>query len=208
MSANYRPEIRDCIKSILEAKNWHFSFIEEIGLFRFGLNLGGNIKNVEYVIDICEDDYLVFAQCPVAADCSDPVQMARMAEFICRANYGLRDGSFEMDFRDGELRYKCYVNCDGMLPSEEVVLASVGRPAAMVKRFGKGILMVLFQGMSPEDAIQVCEGRSPSSGDSSPVPSVAEADREEGASRVAALLQRLQGLKRESEEGESPSDET
>ena len=28
------------------------------------------------------------------------------AEFICRANYGLPIGNFEMDFSDGELRYK------------------------------------------------------------------------------------------------------
>ena len=29
-----------------------------------------------------------------------------MAEFLTRANYGIMIGNFEMDFNDGEVRYK------------------------------------------------------------------------------------------------------
>lgn len=35
-------------------------------------------------------------------------------EYITGANYGLRNGNFEMDVEDGEIRYKVYVNVKGM----------------------------------------------------------------------------------------------
>ena len=37
-----------------------------------------------------------------------------MAEFLTRANYGLRIGNFEMDFEDGEVRYKSSVDFEGI----------------------------------------------------------------------------------------------
>lgn len=80
-----------------------------------------------------------------------------MAEFVCRANYGLRDGNFEMDFNDGELRYKCYVNCADRLPSVEAVEKSITCPAAMFSRYSDGIVQILFSDISPADAVARCE---------------------------------------------------
>lgn len=158
MAMNYNPEIADAIRNFLDEADWHYSFDEENGIFRFGIRLPGKMKHVQYAVVIYERDYNVYAISPLAADLDDPEQMRQMAEFICRANYGLRDGNFEMDFNDGELRYKCYMNCNGAFPTKNMVSASVYRPFTMFKSYNKGILQILFAGMSAADAIELCEG--------------------------------------------------
>lgn len=64
--------------------------------------------------------------------------MASMAEFVCRANYGLVSGNFELDMRDGEIRFKRFAECEGITPTSEMVCNSIHCPAAMFKRYGAG----------------------------------------------------------------------
>jgi hypothetical protein len=80
-----------------------------------------------------------------------------MAEFITRANYGLLNGNFEMDFRDGEIRYKTFVNCDETDPGTQTIKDSIYIPAAMFNRYGEGIVSVLFGIKDPEQAVKDCE---------------------------------------------------
>ena len=158
MARNYNPEIANAVRDFLDNDDWHYSFDNENGLFRFGVTLPGKMRNLQYVVDINERDYNVYAMSPVSADQEEPETMRQMAEFVCRANYGLRDGNFELDFRDGDLRYKCYMNCNGSMPSREMVETTIKCPATMFERYSKGILQILFNDMSAADAIDLCEG--------------------------------------------------
>ena len=74
-----------------------------------------------------------------------------------QANYGLRNGNFELDMRDGEIRYKVFVDCDGVIPSREVIKGSIIIPAMMFERYSPGILDVVFKGVSAAEAIGQCE---------------------------------------------------
>lgn len=65
---NYSKEIASTISSFLTADNWHFSFIEDKGIFRFGVGLKGKLKKIDYLVDVKEDDYLVYAHAPLGAD--------------------------------------------------------------------------------------------------------------------------------------------
>ena len=55
-----------------------------------------------------------------------------MSEFLTRANYGLRLGDLEMDFRDGEVRYKASLDIadGGELTTEmlDVLIRDPGQP--------------------------------------------------------------------------------
>ena len=52
---NYSETIANAIKSYLKEDDWHFSFDEETGLFRFGLSLSSKIKKINYIVDVkCE----------------------------------------------------------------------------------------------------------------------------------------------------------
>lgn len=162
MERIYSVEAAGLIKKFLDEDDWRYSFDQEKGLFRFGLSIKGKLKNIQYLIVVNKDDYTVYAVSPLSADQDDDEQMKKMAEFVCRANYGLRNGNFELDFQDGELRYKCYVNCNGDLPSMEIVEKSIHCPAVMFTRYGKGIIEILFGSMNADEAVKLCEDPSSS----------------------------------------------
>lgn len=124
----YSKNIADAINSFLTEDDWHFSFDDQCGLFKFSLNLKGRIKKVSYIVDVKDDEYVVYAISPLGADEDDEKMMAIMAEFICRANYGLKNGNFELDMRDGEIRYKSFVDCEGLTPTMEWYVTAFTAP--------------------------------------------------------------------------------
>ena len=88
--------------------------------------------------------------------------MANMAEFICRANYGLKMGNFELDFDDGEVRFKVHVLCKGVTPTAEMIKRSIYCPATMFDHYGSGIVDIIFNDTSGKVAVEKCEKHSES----------------------------------------------
>lgn len=157
MEKKYSNEIASIIKKFLNEDDWKFFFDSEKGVFRFGLRISGKMKDIDYLIRIHETDFTVYALSPVHADNDNADCMARMAEFITRCNYGLRNGNWEMDYADGEVRYKSYVDVEGMTLSTETVKNSIYCIASMFERYGDGILSIIFGGASAEEAAKKCE---------------------------------------------------
>lgn len=153
----YSEELVNIVKDFLEKSGWRYSFDETCGIFEFGLKVRCRIRGIRYLIDIREEEILVYGSCPVSADCSDMKMMTQMAEFLCRANYGLLNGGFEFDFRDGEIRYRSYIDCEGGLPSTQALENSIGCTIAMYEQYGDGITDIIFTGSSAKDAIDMCE---------------------------------------------------
>ena len=154
---NYSEDLVSEIRGFLLDDDWKFDFDDEKGIFRFGVNIDGKMKHVNYFMPVREDSYTVYAISPVSGDTEDPLTMAAIADFVCRANYGLRNGNFEVDMTDGEIRYKVFVDCDGIVPSREIIRGSIIIPAMMFERYSPGLLDVIFKGESAADAIARCE---------------------------------------------------
>lgn len=153
----YSKDIANAINTFLKEDDWHFSFDEQRGVFKFGLSLKSKLKKVNYLIHVKEDEYIVYVISPIGADEDDKKMMAAMAEFVCRANYGLKNGNFELDMRDGEIRFKCFVDCEDIMPSTEVIRNSIHCPAAMFKQYGDGIIDIIFGNVSAKEAVAKCE---------------------------------------------------
>jgi len=156
----YSMNIANAVCDFLNEDDWHFSFDENRGIFKFGLGLKGKLKKINYIVDIKNDEYLVYAICPLGADEDDSKMMANMAEFICRANYGLKMGNFELDFDDGEVRFKVHVLCKGITPTAEMIKRSVYCPATMFDYYGSGIVDIIFTETSGKSAVEKCEKHS------------------------------------------------
>lgn len=153
----YSNEIANVVKEFLIKDNWRYSFNEDFGIFDFGLNVRSKLQKIKYFIDIKTSEMIIYGICPICAQSDDKEMMTEMTEFICRANFGLKNGCFEIDFRDGEIRYKSYVDCNDVLPSAEVVKNSIYCTAAMYERYADGILAIIFAGVSAKEAIAMCE---------------------------------------------------
>ena len=154
MSKNYSPELVSAVKKYLDANDWHYTFEEERGLFRCGVNLKGKLSSCRLVIDVKEKLILNYGLIDMKAEES---VRDKVAEFITRANYGLNFGNFEMDFNDGEIRYKMTVDCENQLPGDDVLDRMVVMPALMFQRYGDGLLAVMFGFSDPKTAVENSE---------------------------------------------------
>lgn len=81
-----------------------------------------------------------------------------MSAFITRANYGMVIGNFEMDFSDGEVRYKTSVDVEGVDLSFELAKGIVHANFHTVDRYLSGLMAVAFGGMDAATAIAATEG--------------------------------------------------
>ena len=54
----YSDEIVNVVKQFLAEDDWHYSFNEETGIFRFGLRIRSKIQNISYVIDVHDDEFV------------------------------------------------------------------------------------------------------------------------------------------------------
>lgn len=154
----YSAEIAEAIDGFLTEDDWRFHFRDDVGIFEFKLNVKGNIKNIDYRVLVHDSSYTVYVICPVYVEKKNKRMMAEMAEFICRANYGLRNGNFEFDMRDGEIRYKVFVDCaENSTPDEEILKNSMYIPASMFERYSPGIEDIIFRSGKADEAVEKCE---------------------------------------------------
>lgn len=156
----YSNDLVNIVKQFLVDDDWHFSFDESTGAFDFGLRVKSKIQKINYIVDVHEDELIVYGMCPIGADHTDANMMAQMAEFLCRANYGLKNGCFELDFRDGEIRFRSFIDCEDLMPSTEVIKNSIHCTAAMFKRYAPGIVDIIFSSCTAKEAIAKCEKSS------------------------------------------------
>ncbi len=82
------------------------------------------------------------------------------AEYLTRANYGLRIGNFEMDFSDGEVRYKTSIDVKGGNLTPSMVKVIVYANLHTMDRYLPGIMEVIFTEHSPKQVIDTVEGRN------------------------------------------------
>jgi len=93
-------------------------------------------------------------------------EKARMAvaEFITRANYGLLIGNFEMDFTDGEVRYKSSLDFEGSTLDHPLMRGVIYTAVQTMDRYIMGIMSVIYGGVSPKEAVDEVEKELHSSG--------------------------------------------
>ena len=100
------------------------------------------------------EQFLFYVIAPVKAP--DAVK-AHVAEYITRANYGLRIGNFEMDYGDGEIRYKSSLDFEGETLTPQLI-KNIMYPAVHTMDFYlPGLLNVMYGSKTPTEAIHDIE---------------------------------------------------
>ena len=82
---------------------------------------------------------------------------ATVAEYLTRANYGLVIGNFEMDYNDGEVRFKTYFDAQGFPITPKAVEVHVFANLATFDRYNAGMMSVAFGNATPAEAIALIE---------------------------------------------------
>ncbi|WP_017303712.1 YbjN domain-containing protein [Spirulina subsalsa] len=140
-------------EGILEKQGWQFSVLGD-SVLRIDFN-GESTTWVTLVK--CIESYqqlLIYSICPnkVSVDRFEGVQ-----EFLTRANFGLKFGNFEFDYRDGEVRFKTSVQFAGEVDPAAMIEECLSINVITFERYLGGLLQVMFTDISAEEAIAKIE---------------------------------------------------
>lgn len=101
-----------------------------------------------------EQQVVFYSICPVTVP---KTKRRALGEFIARANYGMIIGNFELDFTDGEIRYKTSIDVEGSTLTFALLKRLVYTNVMMMDEYLPGITAVIKGEASPEDAIAQIE---------------------------------------------------
>lgn len=155
-----QEEIVKAIRDYLEDRGVCLVAYEEDVIcpsFGFTMLLSGPAAFAQYVIHVFSDDYIVLAVCPLSVDSSNPAAIGAISLFLHYANFGMKEGAFELDCQKGEIRFKYYVDCYDRVPSRLTVWKSIDTPSSMLTKYIPGMVRVLYQGTSPKEAVEACK---------------------------------------------------
>jgi hypothetical protein len=160
-----RPENRnglqafELLSSYLDEDEWFPRRID--GKYAYSMSYSGKNGDLRCyaIVRVDLEEFLFYAVAPVKVP--EEVRPA-VAEYLTRANYGLRIGNFELDYSDGEVRYKSSLDFEGQNLSSELIRNAIYPAVHTMDRYLSGLLRVSFGGATPHEAIEEVEGgRSP-----------------------------------------------
>jgi hypothetical protein len=142
------------VDGYLRDDDWNFERIEGRDAIRCGIKA----KNASFrmIFDVKEDaEQLIL----LAISPNNVPEDKRLvaAEFITRANYGLRIGNFELDMNDGEIRYKVAIDVEGSSLSPQMLRNMIGLGVGTLDRYFPGLMAICFTGQSALEAVQQIE---------------------------------------------------
>jgi hypothetical protein len=141
-----------------EGEDWEFSWMEDVT----ALSMGFSGKNGKWMCfaQAREDQqqFIFYSVCPI--NVPEP-KRAAIAEFITRANYGMMIGNFEMDWQDGEIRYKTSIDVEGAQLNFALLKQMVYPNVMIMDRYLPGLLAVIYSSATPAEEIAKIEGTAP-----------------------------------------------
>jgi hypothetical protein len=147
--------IFNALMEFFEEDDWEFSWMEGVTALSMGFS-GKHGKWMCYAQAREEQQQFVFySVCPMNAPDS---KRASISEFITRANYGMIIGNFEMDWKDGEIRYKTSIDVEGAQLSKQLIKQMVYANVMIMDRYLPGLMSMMYGTSSATDEIAKIEG--------------------------------------------------
>ena len=144
----------EILGQFLEDDGWHPSRLEDKTIYRVGFK--GSNGDQRCYAQIRDDlqQFLFYAVAPVKAP--EETRPA-VAEFITRANYGMRIGNFELDYSDGEVRYKSSIDYEDTVLTPTLIKNTIYPAVQTMDRYMQGLMKVIYGGRQPAEAIDEIE---------------------------------------------------
>ena len=145
--------IVQAVQAFLREMEWNWEQLDE---HRLRVLVSGDNGRWTWMAAWSEDDtlFISYSICP-----SNVPQNRRLAvaEFLTLANYGLSLGNFELDFRDGEVRFKTSVPLKKDKLSRSMVRELAFCGYSLMDRYMPSLMAVAFGKVSPRKAIEQAE---------------------------------------------------
>lgn len=153
-STDNTAAICQAVSKYFKEENLKFSDFNDKNIAYISFNLDSELSSLGFVIR-AENGMLMFRSVlPVKAEESS---RAVVAEYLLRANYGMKNGCFDFDFNDGEISFRVFLYCADAVPTKKQVFYAMKLSIAMVKRYDDGLLKVMHGNENPAEVIRQIE---------------------------------------------------
>lgn len=139
----------------LDDDSWHPQQLEDKTIFRVYYSGDNGDLRCYAQIRVDLEQFIFYVVAPVKAP--EEIRLA-VAEYITRANYGLRIGNFEMDFDDGEIRCKSSIDFEESTLDTNLIKNIIYPAVHTMDIYLPGLLSVMYGNQNPEQAIGDIEG--------------------------------------------------
>jgi hypothetical protein len=140
----------DIFEAFFIAEDWDYQRIERREILRLGFT--GDHGNWTCFAQSREDQRQVvfYSICPLRVP---EAKRAALAEYLTRANYGLIVGNFELDYDDGEIRFKTSLDVEDAELTSALLSHIVYANVTNMDRYLPGIVAVLAGSQTPLEAV-------------------------------------------------------
>lgn len=108
-------------KEYLKAVELNYSIVENETVIMFRYISKGNYQ---CIIDIDENDQIILVY-TILGSIVEVNKRDRISQLLTKINYGLRIGNFEMDYEDGQIRYKTSIDYDGIKEFDDSIISNL-----------------------------------------------------------------------------------
>lgn len=147
-------QIFNLLIEFFEEDEWDFQWVSGMSILSMGFS-GQNGNWMCYAQAREAQQQLAFySVLPINVP---PNKRRHVAEFITRVNYGMVIGNFEMDYDDGEVRYKTSADVEGFDLPMPMIRHLVYANLLITDRYLPGLMRVMYGDIAPIDAIDEIE---------------------------------------------------
>lgn len=145
----------ELIRDFLVAKDEHCEVHEAICRCRIAVNL----ENLSVLLNACTVDNgaVVAVVVPLPIN-TPPAQRPDVAEFITRVNYHMKIGCFDMDYSDGEIRFRISAALGEAHLTHDMLSHWMLLALTTVDGFFPALLQLIAGTLRPDQAVEQGEG--------------------------------------------------
>ena len=146
----------ETIKQFFSEDEWFFIDIEDQDMLRLRMNHWGENGRFSCQAEFNEKHQIFYFYSYFPINVPEDRQ-AKMAEFLTRVNYGIRIGNFEMDYENGEVRFRTSLDFEDQVLNYALISNHVYPNVWMMDRYLPGLFAVVDSEKDPEEIIKTIE---------------------------------------------------
>ncbi|HEY8505954.1 MAG TPA: YbjN domain-containing protein [Gemmataceae bacterium] len=138
----------------MEEEEWRYEILEGETVLRFNVKTHSGRLLCYGEAQEDKDWLLFYSYLPVNVP---EEKMPQAAEFVARANRGMRIGNFELDVEDGEVRYKTSIDVEGGELTPKMIDNLLHANLSTMDRYFNGFMELIYGDKSAAELIDLIE---------------------------------------------------
>lgn len=146
----------ETIKQFFSEDEWFFFDVEDRDMLRLRMNHWGENGRFSCQAEYNEKQQIFYFYSYFPINVPEEKRQ-KMAEFLTRVNYGVRIGNFEMDFEDGEVRFRTSLDFENQELTYALVSNHVYPNVWMMDRYLPGLFAIVYSDKNPGEILDTIE---------------------------------------------------